>query len=424
MRLQKLIPVRQKFPERKLPDVREATLGSMRSATWTAKVEPGSRIAVGVGSRGISNIDVMAKAVVDFWIERGCQPFIIPVMGSHGGASGEGQANVLAHYGISEATMGVPIVSSLDVVQIGETPDGIAVSMDRQAYEADGVMLLSRVKWHTSFEGKIESGVHKMMAIGLGKWEGAKRYHAFALRLGMEHVIRSVGKVVLDTGRMLGGLAILEDAHHNTAEVHALGADGMLAEEEILLDRTKSWKAGLPFAEIDLLIIDEMGKNISGTGSDTKVMNRGLLGKNTLPGMVKIQRVFTRDLTPESGGNATGIGLCDVIADRLYDKIDFPATWVNAFTSSILLSTMCPPHFADDRTCVEKIIMTCGKLDPTECSIAHIRNTMELGEFEISEALLPEIANNPDIEVIGEARELGFDATGALAPVVTGSAIS
>jgi hypothetical protein len=424
MRLQKLIPVRQKFPERKLPDVREATLVSMRSATWTAKVEPGSRIAVGVGSRGISNIDVMAKAVVDFWIERGCQPFIIPVMGSHGGASGEGQANVLAHYGISEATMGVPIVSSLDVVQIGETPDGIAVSMDRQAYEADGVMLLSRVKWHTSFEGKIESGVHKMMAIGLGKWEGAKRYHAFALRLGMEHVIRSVGKVVLDTGRMLGGLAILEDAHHNTAEVHALGADGMLAEEEILLDRTKSWKAGLPFAEIDLLIIDEMGKNISGTGSDTKVMNRGLLGKNTLPGMVKIQRVFTRDLTPESGGNATGIGLCDVIADRLYDKIDFPATWVNAFTSSILLSTMCPPHFADDRTCVEKIIMTCGKLDPTECSIARIRNTMELGEFEISEALLPEIADNPDVEVIGEARELGFDATGALAPVVTGSAIS
>ena len=240
-------------------------------------------IAVGVGSRGISNIDIMAKAVVDFWIERGCQPFIIPVMGSHGGASAEGQENVLAHYGISEATMGVPVVSSLDVVQIGETPEGISVSMDRQAHEADGVMLLSRVKWHTSFEGKIESGVYKMMAIGLGKWEGAKRYHSFALRLGLEQVIRSVGKVVLDTDRMLGGLAILEDAHHNTAEVHALGAKGMLAEEEVLLERTKSWKAGLPFSEIDLLIIDEMGKNISGTGSDTKVMNRGLLGRNTLP---------------------------------------------------------------------------------------------------------------------------------------------
>ncbi len=420
MHLQKLVPVRQRFPERKLSDVREATLESMRTATWTSEVKPGARIAVGVGSRGISNIDIMARAVVDFWIERGCQPFIIPVMGSHGGASAEGQANVLAHYGISEATMGVPVVSSLDVVQIGETPEGISVSMDRQAHEADGVMLLSRVKWHTSFEGKIESGVYKMMAIGLGKWEGAKRYHSFALRLGLEQVIRSVGKVVLDTGRMLGGLAILEDAHHNTAEVHALGAKGMLAEEEVLLERTKSWKAGLPFSEIDLLIIDEMGKNISGTGSDTKVMNRGLLGRNTLPGMVKIQRVFTRDLTPESGGNATGIGLCDVISDRLYNKVDFPATWVNAFTSSILLSTMCPPHFPEDKICIEKIIMTCGKLDPFQCSIARIRNTMELGEFEISEALIPEVSDNPDLEIIGEPHELEFDATGLLPPVMAG----
>jgi len=421
MRLQKLIPVRQRFPVRRLPDVREGTLEAMRSAAWTSAVKPGARIAVGVGSRGISNIAVMTKAVVDFWLERGCQPFIIPVMGSHGGASAEGQAHVLEHYGISEATMGVPVVSSLDVVQIGQTPEGIDVSMDKQAYESDGVMLLSRVKWHTSFEGKLESGVHKMMAIGLGKWEGAKRYHAFALRLGMEPVIRSVGKVVLDTGRMLGGLAILEDAHHNTAEVHALGSEGMAEQEEVLLERTKSWKAGLPFKEIDLLIIDEMGKNISGTGNDTKVMNRGLLGRNTLPGMVKIQRVFTRDLTAESGGNATGIGLCDVISDQLYDKIDFPATWVNAFTSSILLSTMCPPHFADDRTCVEKIIMTCGKLDSYECSIARIRNTMEIGEFEISEALLPEIANNPDVEIIGEPHELEYDATGMLSPLHAGA---
>jgi len=421
MRLQKLVPVRQRFPVRPLPDVREGTLEAMRSAAWTSAVKPGARIAVGVGSRGISNIAVMAKAVVDFWKERGCQPFIIPVMGSHGGASAEGQAHVLEHYGISEATMGVPVVSSLDVVQVGQTPEGIAVSMDKHAYESDGVMLLSRVKWHTSFEGKLESGVHKMMAIGLGKWEGAKRYHAFALRLGMEPVIRSVGKVVLDTGRMLGGLAILEDAHHNTAEVHALGAQGMAEQEEVLLERTKSWKAGLPFFEIDLLIIDEMGKNISGTGSDTKVINRGLLGRNTLPGVVKIQRVFTRDLTPESGGNATGIGLCDVISDQLYNKIDFPATWVNAFTSSILLSTMCPPHFADDRICVEKIIMTCGKLDPYECSIARIRNSMELGEFEISEALLPEIANNADVEIIGEPHELEYDSRSMLPPATAGA---
>ncbi len=418
MRLQKLIPVRQSFASRCLPDVRQATLNAMRTAPWTAAMKPGSRIAIGVGSRGISNIDVMAKAVVDFWKERGCEPFIIPVMGSHGGATPEGQAKVLEHYGITEATMGAPVVSSLEVVPIGETSEGIAVSMDKEAYDADGTMILSRVKWHTSFEGKLESGVHKMMAIGLGKWEGAKRYHSFALRLGMEQVIRSVGKVMLDTGRMLGGLAILEDAHHDTAEVHALGAANMAAEEEVLLERTKSLKAGLPFKEIDVLVIDELGKNISGTGMDTRVVNRGVLGSNTQPGLARIQRIFARDLTPASGGNATGVGLCDIISDALYKKIDFPATWVNAFTSGVFMGVKCPPHFADDRTCLEKIITTCGKLDPSECSIVRIRNTMELGEFEISEALLPEAEANPNIEIIGEPHEIEYDADGSLPPVV------
>ena len=184
MQLQKLAHIRQNFPNRALPDVAAAVRAQMEGADWALAVTPGSRIAVGVGSRGITNIDVIAKAVVEFWKSRGVQPFLIPVMGSHGSASAEGQADVLAHYGISEETMGAPIVSSLDVVPIGTTPEGIEVVMDRQAHEADGTMLLSRVKWHTDFDGKLESGIHKMMAIGLGKWAGAKRYHTFALELG------------------------------------------------------------------------------------------------------------------------------------------------------------------------------------------------------------------------------------------------
>ena len=255
-------------------------------------------------------------------------------MGSHGAASAEGQADVLAHYGITEQTMGAPVVSSLDVVKIGTTPEGIDVSMDRKALESDGVMLLSRVKWHTSFEGKLESGVHKMMAIGLGKWEGAKRYHAWSLRIGMEQVIRSVGKVVLDTGKMLGGLAILEDAYHNTAEVHALGTAGMTEREEELLRRTKAWKANIPVGEVDLLIVDEMGKNISGTGMDAKVINRGPQGPNKWPGVPLVRRVFTRDLTDLSYGNAIGIGFTDIVTDRLFNKIDFNATWINSLTAS------------------------------------------------------------------------------------------
>ena len=417
MRLQKVVPIRQTFPDRRLPDVAQAVRHEMEAAAWTHDVPAGARIAIGVGSRGIQNIDVITKAVVDFWRARGCRPFLIPVMGSHGAGTAQGQADVLAHYGITEQTMGVPVVSSLEVVQIGSTPEGIDVSMDRQAYESDGVMLLSRVKWHTGFVGKLESGVHKMMAIGLGKWEGAKRYHAWALRIGMEQVIRSVGRVMLDTGRMLGGLAILEDAYHSTAEVHALGAAGMAEAEEKLLERVSSWKAGLPVRELDLLIVDEIGKNISGSGMDTKVINRGILGKNTLPDIVQIQRVFARDLTEESGGNAVGIGLCDVIADRLYNKIDFNPTWVNVLTASNPMGGMCPPHFADDRTCIEKIVVTCGKLDPQECSIAQIVNTMELDEMLISESLVPEAEGREGVEIAGPARELDFDASGALEPL-------
>ena len=422
MRLQKVVPIRQSFPDRSLGDVAAAVRDEMTAAAWPRAVPVGARVAIGVGSRGIRNIDVIARAVVEYWQDRGCKPFLIPVMGSHGAGTAQGQADVLAHYGITEQTMGAPVISSLEVVKIGTTPEGIDVSMDRQAYESDGVMLLSRVKWHTGFVGKLESGVHKMMAIGLGKWEGAKRYHAWALRIGMEEVIRSVGKVMLGTGRMLGGLAILEDAYHNTAEVHALGAEGMAEAEEALLARVSSWKAGIPVRELDLLVVDEIGKNISGSGMDTKVINRGILGKNTLPGLVQVQRIFARDLTDESGGNAVGIGLCDVIADRLYGKVDFNATWVNVLTASNPMGGMCPPHFPDDRTCVERIIVTCGKLDPYDCSIAQIANTMELDEMLVSENLLAEIEGREGIEIIGPSRELEFDALGALEPLKAAAA--
>ncbi len=423
MRLQKLVPIRQTFPVRRLPDVARAVRDELEAAEWTRAVPAGARIAIGVGSRGIANIDVIARATVDFWKSRGCKPFIIPVMGSHGGGTAEGQAEVLHHYGVHEAAMGCPIVSSLAVEKVGTTPEGIDVSMDREAFQSDGVMILSRVKWHTGFTGKLESGVHKMMAIGLGKWEGAKRYHAFALRIGMERVIRAVGKVMLDTGKMLGGIAILEDAYHNTAEVHALGAVGMAEREGKLLERVLEWKPGIPVNEVDMLIVDEIGKNISGSGMDTKIINRGILGRNNLDGVVKIMRVFARDVTEESGGNSVGIGLCDVISDRLFHKIDFHATWVNVLTASNPMGGMCPPHFPSDRECVERIIMTCGKLDPADCTIVRIRNTMEMGEMLVSESSAAEAAARPGVEIVGEPEEMAFDAEGNLAPVAVEAAV-
>lgn len=424
MKLQRMVRIRQNFPERKLPDVAAAVRAEMEAAEWAKAVPAGSRIAVGVGSRGISNIAVITKAVIDFWKSRDAQPFIIPVMGSHGAASAEGQADVLAHYGITGQTMGAPVVSSLEVVKIGTTPEGIDVSMDRTGLESDGVMLLSRVKWHTSFEGKLESGVHKMMAIGLGKWEGAKRYHAWSLRIGMERVIRGVGEVVLGTGKMLGGLAILEDAYHNTAEVHALGVAGMAEREEELLQRTKGWKANVPVKEVDLLIIDEMGKNISGTGMDAKVINRGPQGPNKWPGVPIVGRIFTRDLTDMSYGNAIGIGLTDIVTDQLFNKIDFNATWINSLTASNPMPSKAPIHFPTDRECLEKILPTCGKLDTSDCSIVWIRNTMELGEMLASENLIAELEQNQHIEFLSEPQEVEFDEAGNLIGVLAGEPVA
>ncbi len=415
MRLQKLAHIRQNFPNRALPDVAAAVRAQMEGAAWALAVTPGSRIAVGVGSRGITNIDVIAKAVVEFWKSRGVQPFLIPVMGSHGSASAEGQADVLAHYGISEETMGAPVVSSLDVVPIGTTPEGIEVVMDRQAHGADGTMLLSRVKWHTDFDGKLESGIHKMMAIGLGKWAGAKRYHTYALELGLERMIRSVGKVMLATGKMLGGMAILEDAYHSTAEVAAVGAAGMVEREEELLAKVKSWKPNIPVREVDLLIVDEIGKNFSGAGMDTKIVNRsGRKGPNSWPGVPKIFRIIVRDLSPLSNGNAIGMGLADAITDRLFEKVDFEATWVNSLTASSPPAAFTPMHFPDDRTCIEKIVPTCGKLDLSAVTIAWIRNSMDIGELMVSEGLLDEVRANPEIEVLSEAMDLEFDDSGNL----------
>lgn len=415
MSLPRLVEVRQKFPDRSLSDVYGAVRQEMESASWALAVPKGSRIAVGVGSRGIANIAAIVRGVVDFWLARGMEPFIIPVMGSHGGGTAEGQRQVLAHYGITEAALGVPVVSSLAVVKIGETPDGVAVSMDREAWEADGVMLCSRVKWHTGFDGRLESGVHKMMAIGLGKWEGAARYHAWAVRVGLERVIREVGQVMLATGRMLGGLAILEDANHRTAEVHALGAANMAEREETLLARVKTWKANLPAAEFDLLIVDEIGKNISGSGMDTKVINRSWMGRNCWPGLPNIGRIYARSLTPHGGGNAVGIGLCDIIHDRLYEAIDFRKTWINSFTASSTIGCMCPPHFPTDRECVEKILATCGRTDLADCTVVWIRNTMELGGLRVSENLLDALRGDPLVAACGPARPFDFDPSGQLA---------
>ncbi|HVW84763.1 MAG TPA: hypothetical protein VHB50_08775, partial [Bryobacteraceae bacterium] len=408
MTFPRMLLVKQNFPDRRLADIPGTVQKQLGEAGFGERLQPGATVAIGVGSRGISNIATIVKSVVNFWTSRGMKPFIFPAMGSHGAATAEGQADVLAHYGIIEETMGCPIRSSLDVISLGRTPEGIEAFLDKHASQADGVMLVGRVKQHTDFAGKIESGLFKMMAIGLGKWAGAKNYHTHAYRLGMETVIRSVGAQVLGSGKILGGLAILEDAYHNTAKLTAVPVNRMLQMEEELQALIKTWAPALPF-DLDVLMINEIGKQISGAGMDTKVVNRGTQGEyNPWPNTPRIERIYLRDLSSVSYGNGVGLGLSDVVHDRLIAKLDTKPTWINALTASTPSAAKIPIHYSTDRECLERISLTVGKHDIADVRLGWIQNTLELTPVALSENMRAEIAKNPLLEIIEEAHELPF----------------
>jgi hypothetical protein len=421
--------VRQHFDSHKLSDIPDAVHQTLSASGMAARLKPGSEVAIGVGSRGIANIDTIVAAAVAWWKGQGMRPFLFPAMGSHGAATSAGQAAVLAKYGITETSMGCPVRSSLAVAELGLTSEGIPVVIDRTACRAAGIMLCGRVKWHTDFSGALESGLFKMMAIGLGKVSGAKTYHTFATRMGLEaagleasapgapgleRMIRCVGRQVLASGHILGGLAILEDANHDTARVEAVPAANMEQREEQLLALAKTWMPGLP-AALDVLVVNEMGKNFSGSGLDTKVINRAVWGDvNSWPGVPRVGRVFVRDISPLSYGNATGIGLADVVHRRILKKIRRQPTYVNALTSSQPASIRTPIHFSTDRECLRAICGTVGRLDPADVTVGWIANTLDLGLMACTANLRSGLEQNPRIGILGEARALEFDERGDL----------
>jgi len=408
MPLPRLLVVRQKFPDRRIPDVAAEVSSQLGASNFAARLKPGSRIAIGVGSRGIHNIAAIVRSAVRYWKDAGMKPFLFPAMGSHGAASALGQANVLAHYGITEASMGCPLVSQLEVVSLGKTADGIEAFMDREAYNSDGVMLIGRVKWHTDYAGKIESGLFKMMAIGLGKFAGAQRYHAYAYRLGLEHVVVTVGRQVLKSGKILGGLAILEDAHHNTGKIDAIPVEAMEQREMENLTLVKSWMAKIPM-DLDILILDEIGKNISGAGMDTKVVNRGVNGEyNPWPDTPRFERIFLRDLSELTYNSAVGLGMADVVTNRLVERIDWAPTTINSLTANTPAAIRTPVHFATDQECLERFAPTVGKLDLNQVTYGWIRNSMELDRIGLSANLRAEVERNPNLE-IEAAMDFEFD---------------
>jgi len=407
--------VTQDFPSQSLADIPSEARRQLEQADLASRVKLGATIAIGAGSRGIANLALILRAVADYWLAHGCKPFIFPAMGSHGAATAEGQAAVLANYGVTEAAMGCPIISSLEVVSTGRTAEGIETFLDRQAFESDGVMLVGRVKWHTDYTGKLESGLCKMTAIGLGKLRGAQQYHAFAHTLGMEQVVRSVFRQVASSGKILGGLAILEDAGHATARLIALRVEELEQREEELLELVKSWMARIPVPSLDILIVDKIGKEISGTGMDTKVVNRSIEGHaNCFSEAPFIDRVFARDLSSMSYGNAVGVGLADIVSQRLLDRVNWDATFVNSITACHPAGARTPIHFATDRLCLEKIGPTVGKFNFQDLRIGWISNSLRLGTLGLSENMLPEIGANPALKVVSQPFELPFDADGNL----------
>ena len=413
MQFPRLLIVRQKFPDRRIVDVAATVRAQLAASGFAGRLKPGSRVAIGVGSRGIHNIATIVRNVVQYWKEQGMQPLLFPAMGSHGAANAAGQAEVLASYGITEASMGCPLISQLEVVSLGKTSDGIEAFMDKVAYDADGVMLVGRVKWHTDFAGKIESGLFKMMAIGLGKFAGAKRYHSYAYHLGLEHVVRSVGRQVLKSGKILGGLAILEDAYHNTAKIDAVPVDVMEAREEENLALVKSWMAKIPM-DLDILIMDEIGKNISGAGMDTKVANRSVSGEyNPWPDTPKFQRIFVRNLSEHTYNSSVGMGMADVVTERLVKRIDWEPTWINSLTANTPAAIRTPIHFPTDRECLERIAPTVGRLELDQVTYGWIRNTMELTRLAVSENVRGAVEKNALLE-IEATTDCEFDGAGNL----------
>lgn len=405
--------IKQQFSGPQLHDVPAAVRQALGRVHLPVK--PGQTVALAVGSRGIVNIDKATRASVDHLKGLGARPFVFPAMGSHGGGTSEGQLSVLEHYGVTEATMGCPVRATMDVVQVGETL-GLPVWLDRYAAEADWIGVINRVKPHTDFKGEIESGLFKMMTIGLGKHRGAIQGHRANVRHGYETVITAVGRAMLRTGKIAFGLGLVENGYDETAKVEAFLAADLEAGERALLREAKAWMARLPFEQVDLLVVDEMGKDVSGSGMDSNVIGRhGGFFEPQFP-TPKITFIVACDLTPHTYGNATGIGNADFTTRRLVNKIDWNPTYINCLTAVSPAAAKLPPVMETDRDAIAVALSCLGLERIEDARVVRIKNTLRLAEVDVSEACLAEVAKRDDLTQMSEPAPLGFDAAGALMP--------
>jgi hypothetical protein len=416
MALPDLVRVRQRFEAPRVVDVAQRLEALLADSGLAGRIGPGDRVALTAGSRGIRDLVPILRTVATCVRRAGGEPFLVPCMGSHGGATDEGQAVALASLGVTEATVGAPVVSSMDVIPAGESRFGTPVWVARDLAEAEAVVVVNRVKPHTDFRGPVESGLAKMLVIGAGKHRGAAEAHRLALRCGFPAVLDEYASIALSRLPVIGGVAVIENQRDETAEVHVLAADEILAREPVLLERARALTPSLPFDDIDCLLVDELGKEISGAGLDTNVIGR-VGGRNGPAGQrPRITRIVVRDLTAASHGNAIGIGMADFTTGRLLAAVDRDATAVNCITSMGPEDARLPIAFERDVEAVGAAFATSGAASTAEFSLVWIRNTLALEELLVSTALLPAVTADPSLELLGEPFPFPAGEDGSLTP--------
>ncbi len=409
----RMMRVKQRFNTTKINDIADAIHQQLSEKKIEAKIKPGMKVAITAGSRGIANLQKIILSVVTEIKRLGGIPFIVPAMGSHGGATAEGQAGILAEYGIEERKVGCPIVSSMETVQVGRLPNGLTLYFDKHAFESDAIVVVGRVKPHTDFKGPVESGLQKMIVIGLGKQDGADSMHAYGIDQ-FHTLIPDAAKILMEKTNISIGVAIIENAHDDTLKIVAMPVEEIADREPGLLRLAKSSMPKLLMDSIDVLVVDEFGKDISGAGMDPNITGR------TNSGMVEgfdappIQKIVVRDITPSSHGNATGIGMADIITKSFFDKIDFSSLYANTITSTVLSAGKIPIVLENDKQALAVAVKTCNRISYNQAKIVWIKNTLNLDCIYISEAYRDEIQNKENIEFLGSYETIRFDKEGRL----------
>ena len=408
----RVVKVNQYFDDSKIDDPIQVLKEKIAAnESYQHKITPGMSIAVAVGSRGVNHIPEIVREVIAALKAKGAKPFIFPAMGSHGGATAEGQKSMLEGLGVTEEYVGAPIRATMETVKIGETDTGLPVVIDKYANEADGIVIINRIKPHVAFRGPYESGLMKMITIGCGKQQGAQYCH----NLGFGHMaenIPAIAKVAIAKKNFIFAVGTVENAYHETCVVEVLNKEEIAEKEPALQALAKEKAARLWFDQLDVCIMDELGKNISGTGFDTCVVGR--YHTPFISGGPSITKLGILDLTEQSHGNANGIGIVDFTTRRLMNKFDPLQTYPNALTSTVPLSVKIPMVLENDKQLIQAAVRTCNLIDKTQCRFVRFKNTLELHTIECSENLIPEIKTNPHLELVSEPYELKFNEDGNL----------